>query len=158
MNFQVTTFPHHRSLTIHTRDLLSWINELKGRNDCWKKWDGPGFFPHVIIKSRYAREVEKFTGLVQFDIDDSSYLDQYCHREALLASLKNHQHCILAYPSFSDFGVWGVIQGRQAHNAEDYRLIAAEVVENLERTFNIQLDRRISLEPRAFRLVPPLKS
>ena len=158
MNLLVTTFPHHRSLALQTQDLLTWIEELKGRDERWKKWDGPGFFPHVILKSRYARDIEQFTGLVQFDIDDASYLKQYTSRETLLDSLRIDHRCIMAYPSFSEFGIWGVFQGLPTRNAEEFRTMAFHVTENLEEEFSVRLDRRVSLEPRAFRLVPPMKS
>ena len=157
MSLEVTTFPHHRSLTLETKDLFSWIEELKKRDEYWMKWEGPGFFPHVILKTRYSQKIERFTGLVQFDIDAPSYLHHYANREKLLDALRNHGNCILAYPSFSDVGVWGVIHGQPMQNSEDYRTMATNVIDNLERKFRIKIDRRISLEPRAFRLIAPMK-
>ena len=155
MNYSVTAFPHHRSLDVKNVDLMAWLEEVSGSDGTWVKWDGPGFFPHVVLKTRYARNVERFTGLVQFDIDDTSYLGRYPDRSALITSLKAHPDCLLAYPSFSEFGLWGVCRGTIVDDEKEFQIMAARLIAVLEGELGILFDRRVSIEPRAFRLIPP---
>ena len=153
MSYQVTTFPHHRSLNVQTVELLPWLNGLSNVSRSWAKWEGPGFFPHVILSSRYARRFERYTGLVQFDLDDSSYLKNFVDRVELISALKARSNSIWVAPSFSEHGIWGLLQGEVVRDAGEFEEMASVVISDLEADYNFEIDRRVSIEPRAFRLV-----
>lgn len=155
MSYQVTTFPHHRSLNVQIVELLPWLIGLSRASHSWAKWEGPGFFPHVTIRSRYARTFEGYTGLVQFDLDDSSYLNHFASRSELISELKLKSNCVWVAPSFSEHGIWGLLQGEVVRDAGEFDEMASLLINDLEADFAFQVDRRVSIEPRAFRLVAP---
>ena len=156
MSCQVTTFPHHRSLNVQTVELLPWLIGLSRASHSWAKWEGPGFFPHVTLRSRYARTFEGYTGLVQFDLDDSSYLNRFANRSRLISELKMRSNCVWVAPSFSEHGIWGLLQGEVVRDAGEFEEMASTVISDLETDYIFQVDRRVSIESRAFRLVAPM--
>ncbi|HAS35661.1 MAG TPA: hypothetical protein DCS15_04190 [Flavobacteriales bacterium] len=153
MSYQVTTFPHHRSLNVQTVELLPWLIGVSRASHSWAKWEGPGFFPHVNLRSRYARNFERYTGLVQFDLDDSSYLNHFVERAELISKLKVRSNCVWVAPSFSEHGIWGLLQGKVVRDASEFEEMSSNVIDELEADFCFEVDRRVSIEPRAFRLV-----
>ena len=155
MSYQATTFPHHRSLNVQTVELLPWLSGLSCAPEYWAKWEGPGFFPHIILRSRYARSFEGYTGLVQFDLDDSSYLNRFVDRSELISALRVRSNCLWVAPSFSEHGIWGLLQGEVVLNASEFEEMANSFIDELEAEYGLEFDRRVSIEPRAFRLVAP---
>ena len=155
MSYQVTTFPHHRSLNVQTLELLPWLIGLSRAAPSWAKWEGPGFFPHVTLRSRYASTFEGYTGLVQFDLVDSTYLNRFADRAELISALKARSNSIWVAPSFSEHGIWGLLQGEVVRDAGEFEEMASSVIDEIEADFGFQVDRRVSIEPRAFRLVAP---
>jgi len=137
-------------------NLIHWLENVRPDED-WAQTNKkalPALMPHGAFSTRRADSLMVHSGLVQIDIDakhqDVGYFDPF----SIADELGQQQYVVAAGVSCSGTGVYALVavEGITQDNHSDKALRA---VAHIERTFNLAVDRPVSVNLASLRFASP---
>lgn len=135
--------------------LVQWLENVRP-DESWaetNKKSLPAIMPHGAFASRRADSIMTHSGLVQIDID-MKHQDYEFDPTSIADELGQQQYVVAAGVSCSGTGVYALVavEGITQDNHSDKATRAAQ---HIEQTFNVVVDRPVSVNLASLRFASP---
>jgi hypothetical protein len=137
-------------------NLIHWLENVRPDED-WAQTNKkalPALMPHGAFSSRRADSLMTHSGLVQIDIDEKHQDVGHFDPFSIADELGQQRYVVAAGVSCSSTGVYALVAvgGITQDNHSDKALRA---VAHIERTFNLAVDRPVSVNLASLRFASP---